>query len=198
MERLGAGLMARFVPERDGGPKRAEDYEATLAPMYAWIDAVAQGRTELRDGGPGSLQVGIWRELTASGNRLSVRRAGLRAGFPVFVGALNRARLGPLRADVSGPELRRGGLRGFAEVLARLGVKARYALFGHTHRAGPLPDDDVGEWARPDGTSMVNAGSWVRDPKVLGPDPATSPYRPGFCVLLDDGDGAPELRNLLD
>jgi hypothetical protein len=45
---------------------------------------------------------------------------------------------------------------------------------------------------------MVNAGSWVRDPKVLGPDPATSPYRPGFCVLLDDGDGAPELRNLLD
>jgi len=195
---LRSGLMARFVPERDGGPERAEDYEATLAPMYAWIDAVAQGRTELRDGGPGSLQVGIWRELTASGNRLSVRRAGLRAGFPVFVGALNRARLGPLRADVSGPELRRGGLRGFAEVMGRLRVKARYALFGHTHRAGPLPDDEVEEWARPDGTSMVNAGSWVRDAKVLGPDPATSPYRPGFCVLLDDGDGAPEVRNLLD
>jgi hypothetical protein len=25
-----------------------------------------------------------------------------------------------------------------------------------------------------------------------------SPYRAGFCVLLDDGDGAPEVRNLLD
>lgn len=198
VERLGAGLMARFVPERDGGPQRGEDYEATLAPIYAWVDAVAQGRTPLRGAGQGSLQVAIWRELTASGGRLSPRRAGLRAGFPLFIGALNRARLGPLRADVSGPELRRGGLRGFAEVLGRLGVKARYAVFGHTHRAGPLPDDDAAEWARPDGTSMVNAGCWVREPKWLGPDPANSPYRPGFCVLLDDDDGAPEVRNLLD
>ena len=198
LERLGAGVMARFVPERDGGPERTEDYEATLAPIYAWMDAVAQGRTTQRDGSQGSLQVGIWRELTASGNRLSVRQAGLRAGFPMFVGALNRARLGPLRADVSGPELRRGGLHGFAEVLDRLGVTARYALFGHTHRPGPLPGDDVSEWARPDGTSMVNAGCWVRDPQWLGPDPSSSPYRPGFCVLVNDGDTAPEVRNLLD
>jgi hypothetical protein len=196
MERLGAGLMARFVPERDGGPRRAEDYEATLAPIYAWVDAVAQGRNPDRDGGHGSLQVAIWRELTASGQRLSVRRAGLRAGFPMVVGALNRARIGPLRADVSGPELRRGGLRGFAEVLARLGVKARYAVFGHTHRAGPLPDDELAEWMGPDGTSMVNAGSWVKE--FLGPDPAKSPYRPGFCVVIDDRGGAPEVRNLLD
>ncbi len=198
MERLGAGLMARFVPERDGGPKRAEDYEATLAPIYAWVDAVAQGRTPHEDDSHGSLQVAIWRELTASGQRLSVRQVGLRAGFPVFVGALNRARLGPLRADVSGPELRRGGLRGFAEVLGRLGVEARYAVFGHTHRAGPLPDDKAKEWTRPDGTSMVNAGCWVREPQWLGPDPSRSPYRPGFCVLIDDGDGAPQVRNLLD
>jgi hypothetical protein len=198
MERLGAGLMARFVPERDGGPERAEDYEATLAPIYAWADAVAQGRAPDGDRGSGSLQVAIWRELTASGSSRSVRRAGLRAGFPIFVGALNRARLGPLRADVSGPELRRGGLRGFAEVLARLEVKARYAVFGHTHRAGPLPQDEVAEWTRLDGSAMVNAGCWVREHKWLGPDPARSPYRPGFCVLLDDGDTAPEVRNLLD
>jgi hypothetical protein len=198
VERLGAGLMARFVPERDGGPERAEDYEATLAPIYAWVDAVAQGRTPPRGGGPGSLQVAIWRELTASDHRRSVRRAGLRAGFPMFIGALNRARLGPLRADVSGPELRRGGLRGFAEVLGRLGVNTRFAVFGHTHRAGPLPDDEAEEWARPDGTSMVNAGCWVSEQKWLGPDPANSPYRPGFCVALEDGDGAPEVRNLLD
>jgi hypothetical protein len=196
MERLGAGLMARLVPERDGGPASAEDYEMTLTPMYAWMDAVAQGRTERRNGGQGSLQVALWRELTATGNRLSVRRAGLRAGFPVFIRALNRARLGPLSADVSGPELRRGGLRGFAEVLSRLGVQARYAVFGHTHRAGPLPDDESAEWAAPDGIALVNSGSWVRE--FLGPDSSMSPYRAGFCVLLDDGDGAPEVRNLLD
>jgi hypothetical protein len=83
-------------------------------------------------------------------------------------------------------------------VLARLEVKARYALFGHTHRAGPLPDDRVAEWAGPDGTLLVNAGSWVREGNFLGPNPGTSPYRPGFCALLSDGEEAPELRNLLD
>jgi hypothetical protein len=197
VERLGAGLMARFVHERDGGPKRAEDYEGTLGPMYAWMDALAQGRAPRRNRGQGSLQVAIWQQLTESGGRPSIRRASLRAGFPLLIRALNRARIGPLRADVSGPELRRGGLRGFAEVLDRLGVKARYALFGHTHRAGPLPNDQPVEWARPDGTSLVNAGSWVHE-HYLGTDPGTSPYRPGFCVLLSDDDGRPEVRNLLD
>jgi hypothetical protein len=197
MERLGAGLMARFVREQDGGPHRIEDYEGTLGPMYAWMDALAQGRSPRRSGGQGSLQVALWHQLTNSGGRPSVRRAILRAGFPVFIGALNRARLGPLRADVSGPELRRGGLRGFAEVLARLEVNARYAVFGHTHRAGPLPHDHVAEWAGPNGTLLVNAGSWVWE-HFLGTDPATSPYRPGFCVALSDGDATPEVRNLLD
>jgi hypothetical protein len=197
MERLGAGLMARVVRERDGGPKRAEDYEGTLGPMYAWMDAMAQGRSPHGNRRQGSLQVAIWRQLTMSSGRPSVRRAALRAGFPLFISALNRARLGPLRADVSGPELRRGALRGFAEVLARLGVKARYALFGHTHRAGPLPDDRVAEWVGPDGTLLVNAGSWVREGPFLGPDESTSPFRPGFCVLLSDN-APPEVRNLLD
>ncbi len=41
-ERLGAGAMARIVGERDRRPERAEDYEAALAPMYAWIHAIAQ------------------------------------------------------------------------------------------------------------------------------------------------------------
>ncbi len=41
-ERLGAGAMARIVGEPDGGPRRIEDYEAILAPIYAWIHAIAQ------------------------------------------------------------------------------------------------------------------------------------------------------------
>ena len=60
--------------------------------------------------------------------------------------ALNRAGLGPLRADISGPELRRGALRAFGEVLTRLRVDAPHVIFGHTHRAGPLPADDRYEW----------------------------------------------------
>jgi hypothetical protein len=43
----------------------------------------------------------------------------------------------------------------------------------------------------------VNSGSWVNEGGLVGPDPSKSPYRPGFCVLID-ADGPPQLRNLLD
>ena len=61
--------------------------------------------------------------------------------FPLAVAALNRAGLGPLRAEISGTELRRAGLRAMGEVAARLGLGESYVVFGHTHRSGPLPRD---------------------------------------------------------
>lgn len=201
MERLGAELMRKVVREPAGGPGTAEDYEATLGPMYAWIDAVAQ-TFGARDGfGMGGFQVRAWQALRApgAGRRplVAARRAALRLGFPALVAALNRVGLGPLRADVSGPELRRAGLRAFGEVLARLGIAAPYVIFGHTHRAGPLSDDNAREWIAPTGAAMINAGSWVNEAGFLGPDPGSSPYRPGFCVTVEDR-GVPRLRNLLD
>ncbi|HJS94321.1 MAG TPA: hypothetical protein VJ741_08660, partial [Solirubrobacteraceae bacterium] len=115
------------------------------------------------------------------------------AAFPAVVAALNRGGLGPLRADVSGPELRRAGLRAFGEVLARLGVPPdAHVIFGHTHRAGPLSTDDRDEWGR-----VVNTGSWVHDPAWIGDSPGDSPYRPGFGTIVGDS-GPPELVNLLD
>ncbi len=197
IERLGAGVMARLVPEVEGGPVRSEDYEATLRPMYAWIDAVAQGREQWPEGGHDSVQIRMWRELTTPDGGLRARRAGLRAGWPLVVRALNRFRLGPLEADVSGPGLRRGGLRGMAEVLSRLQVVARHVVFGHTHRAGPLERDRRDEWMAHSGARMINIGSWTLEPSFLGEDRRSSPYRPGFCMVLD-GDAEPELRNLLD
>ena len=47
-ERLGAGAMARIVRDSADGLARAEDYEAVLAPIYAWIHAIAQNRTPRR------------------------------------------------------------------------------------------------------------------------------------------------------
>jgi hypothetical protein len=200
MERLGAGLMRKVVREPAGGPRATEDYEGTLGPMYAWIDAVAQTFGSDHGFGMGSFQVRAWRALSAPGagrRPARIRRIGLRLGFPAAVAALNRVGFGPLHADVSGPELRRAALYGFGEVLARLGVDAGHVIFGHTHRAGPLPSDDAAEWLAPTGSEMVNSGSWVNEPGFIGPDPSKSPYRPGFCVLVRE-DGPPELRNLLD
>jgi hypothetical protein len=196
-ERLGAGIMARVAGARGRAPERVEDYEAILAPMYAWIHAVTQsGRAGLGESShaPSSR---VWRTLNdhrAARHRL--RRAALKAAVPVAVGALDLAGLGPLHGDLSGPELRRAGLLAIGEALDRLEIRARHVVVGHTHRAGPLPGDELDEWRTPLGSRLVNCGCWVNERAFLGVRPAESPYRAGFAVRVPEH-GEPELVNLL-
>jgi hypothetical protein len=190
LERLGAGLTVRVAGEPEGGPARAEDYEAALAPMYAWADTIAQSGG-MRLGRGGSFQIAAWQKLNG---RASIRSRAMSLGLAVAVAGVNRAGMGPLRPDVSGIALRRGGLAAFTEVLARLDVPAAHVIFGHTHRAGPLPRDDQGEWGW---GRLLNTGSWVHEPRFVGDDPLGSPYRPGFAAIVGD-DGPPALVNLLD
>jgi hypothetical protein len=196
LERLGAAFVLRVVPGLDGAPTRAEDYEAVLGPMYAWTDAIAQSGGVRGRGGAG-LQVRAWRSLQHSGRRRSIRGRGAALAFPAAVAMLNRAGLGPFGADVSGPELRRAALRAFAEVTDRLGVGGGHVIFGHTHRAGPLPGDACSEWLTPSSAAMLNTGSWVFERGFLGDSPGPSPYRPGFCAIVQD-DEPLQLINLLD
>ena len=197
LERLGAGLMTRVVAEPAGGPRSVDDYEATLGPMYAFLAAlVAHRRPRLYSGGRDTLQVKAWRDLSSNGQR-SARGTALKAAFPLAVATLNRAGLGPLTADISGPALRRGGLRGMAEVVERLKLPAAHVIFGHTHRAGPLPGDHQAEWRAPCGQTLHNCGSWLLEPWFLGERPRQSPHRPGFAALVG-AQGPPELVNLLD
>ncbi len=256
LERVGARVMSRIL--RIEQTSKAEDYEAVLAPMYAWIDAVAQaggpeaggsenlsarirrslsgedqgGRGDHGHGGlrnpdrghggggetggrHGSLgdpdhghgvrgdtegrHGGVVGQLRGPGSRLlaRVRRRGLAGALGSALAAANRAGLGPLRADLSDAELRRAALIAFAAALSSLRVESDYVIFGHTHRAGPLPDDDPAEWTALNGACMLNSGCWVHEPAFLGRDPLRSPYRAGFCVVVDD-DGPPRLVNLLD
>jgi hypothetical protein len=201
LERIGAGAMARIVGQSEAGPTRAEDYEATLAPMYAWIHAIAQhGGPDLGASSHGA-SAAAWGAMAgppASGRRARVRRRVFVAGFPVAIATLNRLGIGPLSAELNGSELRRAGLRALGEVIARLQIEARHVIFGHTHRAGPLTRDPPGDWLTPGGTLLTNTGSWVHEPGFLGRDPASSPYRAGFGVLVSDDDGAPQLLNMLD
>jgi hypothetical protein len=193
LERLAIGAVVRMAGEPPGGPASAEDYEALLGPVYAWLDAYAGtgGRT-----GQGS-SVAAWRAL-GQGNRArgGLRRRALRAAFPAIVSGLNRAGLWPVSDDVSIDTLRSSGLAAIAEVLLRLRVDAPIVIFGHTHRAGPLPSDEPGLWRTSTGARLVNCGCWVGERTLAGGD-RRSPYRPGFCVRLDD-DRDPELVNLLD
>ncbi len=178
LERLSAGVMARVVRERDGGPERAEDYEAELAPMYAWIDAVAQaGGAHLgRSGHEPSSRA--WGALT--NGRRGIRGRALAAGFPVAVAGLNRLGLGPLSPDLSGESLRRAGVRAFAEVLTRLGVDAPYAIFGHTHRAGPLPADEQAEWRRTEARRSSTPAAGCTSRASWAPIRRAAPTDPGL------------------
>jgi hypothetical protein len=235
IERLSVGVMSRLMGRPASSFERAGDYEAVTAPMYAWRHAVARDAVT-GDALNGIGTVHAWRALSGDAAGRSARngaRTGARArlgaiaanlrtqalvrGFPLAVAALNRAGLGPLNAEVSSGELRGAGLRAMGEVSARLGLgeaSARlglgeaYVIFGHTHRAGPLPGDDASEWngrapsdadatqAPSSGARLVNVGCWTYDSIFLTRKRGESPYWPGTCALVGDS-GPPELKRLL-
>ena len=114
--------------------------------------------------------------------------ARARPAFPLAVAALNRAGLGPAAAPTSrAAELRRAGLRAMGEVAARLGLGDAHVVFGHTHRAGPLPGDDRARVARRErGRAPGQRGLLDLRAVFLTPTPGESPYWPGACVLVED------------
>ena len=227
LERIGMGLMGRLLERREAELATVVDYEAITAPIYAWRDMMARyARTGPALNGVGTVRA--WRALgggrrqpegargAANGWRPSRGRAeGMRAattalrgralkgGFALAVGGVNRAGMGPVSTNISREELRRAGLRAMGEVATRLGLGNAYVVFGHTHRAGPLPGDDENEWRGgrvppPDGAGvrLVNSGCWIYESIFLGSRAGESPYWPGTCVLVED-EGAPVLKRLL-
>lgn len=226
IERLSVGVMSRLLRRHADSFASVSDYEAVTAPVYAWRHAVARD-ARTGDGLNGIATVHAWRALGGGGegasareasaqngarHRARARRAELAAharqraivhGFPLAVTALNRAGIGPLKAEISSAELRAAGLRAMGEVAWRLGLGDAHVIFGHTHRAGPLAHDDLREWHRPPaqpgagpGARLVNVGSWTYDSIFLTAKPGESPYWPGTVALVDD-DGPPVLRRLL-
>lgn len=176
------------------------------ATMRMWR-ALAEERPRGGGGAPaGSLGAGGsgregWR--TAAARRLrreelarTLRREAVRKGFPVAVSALNRLGLGPVGPDISAQELRRAGLAAMGEVAARLGLDGAYVVFGHTHRAGPLPGDAESEWRGRTGARLLNTGSWVYSPGFVMSDAGRNPYWPGGCVVVDEA-GPPSVGRLL-
>ena len=192
-ERLAAGAMARFVKLPLGAMSAPEDYERVLAPVYAWMYAIAQSGPRDAAAAENGGQV---RLLARVRNARWPQSLVLETGVRGLVAALSRAGLGPLTGDLSDAQLRRASLIGYGQVLAVLGLAPRYALFGHSHRAGPLAHDLASEWVTPAGAALVNTGCWVNE--HFGYEHAgENPYRPGYAVWLDD-DGPPRLVNLLD
>jgi hypothetical protein len=194
-ERLASGVLGRLLNAPADRAASPDDYELVLAPMYAFLDAVAERVADGRAAAPGNASARAWSRLSGHGPRQWHGRL-LAGAFPVGIGALNRIGIGPLKADLSGPELRRAGLRAIGEVVARLGIDARHVIFGHTHRSGPLPHDDPHEWRLAGGASLLNTGCWVYESMYLDRHWG-SPYWPGGAAVIDD-DQAPRFVRLLE
>jgi len=200
LERLSVGAMSRLLGRPADTFDCVSDYESMCAPVFAWRDAVAR---EKRTGSAlnGLATVTAWSMLRGggTGRRRGVRglrRRALAGAFPLAVAVLNRAGLGPLKADVSLGELHRAGLAAMGEAAARLDLGDAYVVFGHTHRTGPLPGDDERDWRGRGGARLVNAGSWTYASIFITDAPGESPYWPGGCVLVEDS-GAPVVKRLL-
>ena len=201
MERIALAVSGRVAlngARRWDDARTVADYEAVITPVYAWVDAAARtGRaSETIHGGR---TIRAWDALAPGRPRVRSLRElptrALPALFPLAVGTLNAAGLGPLRSELSMEELRRAGLRAMSEVVERLRIDARHVIFGHTHRAGMLPDDQQAEWLTPNGVRLHNTGSWVYSTTFASG--AESPYWPGSAVLVADG-VEPRLLRLLD
>jgi hypothetical protein len=196
-ERLAAGAMARWVISLPKEGATADDYEAALSPMYAWMHALAQRSDHALVSAGAGASARAWVALAGSGRRRRPLRAvTLGAGYAAAVAGVNAVGLGPVDRNLSGAALRRGGLRGMAEALRRLGVGAAHVIWGHSHRSGPWPHDDRAEWATHARGQMHNAGSWVYQRHFLSDAPNQSPYWPGTAVLIEDS-GPPRLLRLL-
>ena len=70
--------------------------------------------------------------------------------------------------------------------MAQLGLEARFVVFGHTHRAGPLHGDEPADWTLPGGGRLINSGCWVYEAMYLSRGWG-SPYWPGGAVELAEG-----------
>lgn len=196
MERIAAGLMSRLSKGVPVQGAEAEDYERVQAPIYAWADTVGQhalpGPNGPANGGYGAKAYAI---IKSDGKSQLAQRA-VAVGFPLTLKALGPL-IGPLSPDLSADSIRREGINAVGEVVKRLGIGAKHVITGHTHRAGPLPEDDPAEWVTASGVQMHNSGNWVYEKHFMPtPSYANSPYWPGSMIVLED-EGPPRLKRML-
>jgi len=212
VECLALAVSARLKGGRPREGATPADYERIATPVYRASLRLGRAGETLGRAGRGDFSVRMYERLNqdAPSERPNAKSAGrpasppssgsarsklgdrvLATAVPAFVTALNRLGLGPFDPDLSKRALRRAGLVAMATAVDHLGIDAEHVIFGHTHRAGPLPRDVEG-WTLPargtrTETQLMNTGNWVYAPAFLADRPQESPYWPGRCAIVDEG-----------
>jgi predicted phosphodiesterase len=188
LEAIAVAATARATGGLPDPPRTPDDYEAAMTPLYAFAYALAQGSSRARRVLGMDVSRNVWKRID---NPRGLRdRATRDVAIPSAVWALNSAGLGPFEARITGTKLRDSGLAAMEALIAALQIDAKEVVFGHTHRPGPLPGDTG--WDR----RLINTGSWLYEPNLLGTTAGDSPYWPGTVLYIEDDEPA-ELRNLL-
>jgi len=198
LETIAVSLFAKFEGHDPAELTTPDQYEAVLAPIYALIYSTVQGRPTTARPLASGASVRMWGAMHPEDDDLAarVRALALRRGLiPAAAGLLNAAGLGPFGTEMTGPALRRAGIAAMCRVVEQLGIEADWVIYGHTHRAGPLPRE--GEWRAPTGARLMNCGAWTWAPQLAGGSKGTGPYWPGRMVIVDD-EGPPRLVNVLE
>ncbi|MEI2703418.1 MAG: metallophosphoesterase [Baekduia sp.] len=195
-ERLAAGVMTKIMGGLPDGEADPDAYERILAPMYAWIHAAAQRARPGRLGAGAGSAGKAYEALHGDGHR-PMRMRVLLAALPFGVRGLSMVGLGQLSSDLSAAGLLNGSLDAVAEAVDRLGIGAEHVVFGHSHRTGPLRNDDLLRWRTPGGAWLHNTGSWVHEPAFTAATSGKHPYWPGGALVIEDG-RPPRLTRLLD
>jgi Calcineurin-like phosphoesterase len=219
LESIAASAMGRLT-KLGRTVECAADYETILGPMYAFYAGLAQGASAASLARGSSFSRTVWKRASdgrapdmpaaepaaaraSSGSGAARERASAaamrfllgRVTIPGAVAALNAVGLGPFRATLTGEELRRSGLEAMGRVAEVLAPGSEHVIFGHTHRPGPLPSDDTGEWTTPLGIRLWNSGSWLNETAFLRAG-RESPYWPGTVLTLVDEE-PPRIENVL-
>jgi Calcineurin-like phosphoesterase len=193
IESIAASAMGRLTGRGDSCAS-ADDFEAVLAPLYGFFDGLSQGGSASALERGGRVSRSVWSR--ANGDRSVGGLLLGRVTIPAAVAALNWLRIGPFSPILTGPELRRAGLLAMAGVADALAPDARHVLFGHTHRAGPLPGDDEHEWTTLTGSRLWNTGNWFLERAFVSEGEDSNPYWPGTVIWLEDEE-APAIENAM-
>ena len=157
-----------------GDPATPADYERALAAPYDTIASRAVTRHERSRGLPKRV-----------------------AGTLLFAASALAPGFGDGSAELSvglmASKIGKRPLGAIAAVVHQLGIRTGHVVFGHVHRAGPLPGDDPAQWRTADGVELHNPGSWLDTGVVRDPD---SGYWHGRCIELVD-DAPPAIVSVL-
>ncbi|MGI8572293.1 MAG: metallophosphoesterase [Solirubrobacteraceae bacterium] len=164
---IARGLLGRLP--RDGAVP--DDYERAGGPSVTRIEAYLLGALPRR-------------LATLVEDIAELARA---ATMPLAPQRLLHPRMARLTAWALGAQVRRASIPALARVVHRLGVQADWVLFGHVHRLGPLPGDQLSDWRGPGGgPKIANTGSWVYEPLLVHNARRPHPYWPGGGLLIED------------